>query len=366
MKASLALGRRSCDLGSHAAAGPACRPAVLRSAGLRPLQPRQCARTVRVEAGLRLVEGIQVGGVLVHWEGVSHEFECVGIAGPPSYPLSCPPGAEAGREGLAGGAERVGGHRGLAAGAGSSAWRAPGPERGCARTRPAGCQRVIPATKPLCVPLPAPCVAQRLLRQVWLAALAALALREQQQPQQQQQAAAAAAGAVAAAAAAPAAEQPAEAAPAAEQPAEAALLLPNPLEAFAAAGGAVSGAVERLRHTLCDASSGLEAKWSALEVTVGGAMAGLFMATSRSAEALNSMDAGAVRGGAPPKEWQQAATESVVAHEEALYQQVFVQVGGGSGCRAGAGEGWWTVKCCWVVERDGSGCQPCFRLRRGG
>lgn len=146
---------------------------------------------------------------------------------------------------------------------------------------------------------------QNLLRQVWLAAMAVNAAARIAEQQQQQAAAAAAAAAEDAAALA-------------------AMQLPNPLEFVAAA---TSGAVERLRHTLCDASCTLDTKWSALEATVGSTMSSLFLATSKSAEALNSLGE---QGAAGPsaRAWQEQATKEVLQHEEAMYQQVFVQVYG--------------------------------------
>lgn len=141
---------------------------------------------------------------------------------------------------------------------------------------------------------------QQALRQVWLAAVASwhLAVLAEQQQQQQQVHALVSGG-----------DEP-------QTP------LMKPLEAFAAA---TSGAVERLRHTLTDASSTLESKWTALEATVGGSMSSLFMATSKSAEALNSLGPEGADGSVS-RQWHQQATEIVVQHEEALYQQVFVQV----------------------------------------
>lgn len=143
---------------------------------------------------------------------------------------------------------------------------------------------------------------QQALRQVWLAAVASwhLAVLAEQQQQQQQVHALVSGG-----------DEP-------QTP------LMKPLEAFAAA---TSGAVERLRHTLTDASSTLESKWTALEATVGGSMSSLFMATSKSAEALNSLGPEGADGSVS-RQWHQQATEIVVQHEEALYQQVFVQVYG--------------------------------------
>lgn len=169
---------------------------------------------------------------------------------------------------------------------------------------------------------------QRLVHQIWLAAMAvhAATLAEEQRR---------------AAAAAAAAHDGSDADSDAQ---------PGLLEMFAAVS---LGAAERLRHTLCDASCSLDTKWTALESTVGSAMGGLFHATSKSAEALNTSLAAQGAAGAPSpssnRAWQQEAEREVVKHEDALYQQVFVQVSSGV-C------GWWAIGSAgvrWQPRRGG-------------
>lgn len=159
---------------------------------------------------------------------------------------------------------------------------------------------------------------QRLLR--WLQ-LAAVALALQPAVQQQQLALAGAAAGAPGGDAAPAAVPTAAPLAASIQAVE-----PEQQPAAGAAGSqvmdflsaATTGAVEQLRHTLMDASQGIESKMSALERTASSVQDTLFQAARAHSEA--------VRSNPQVGMWKQPSIDAVLSEEERLRQAVFAQV----------------------------------------
>ncbi|EFN57658.1 expressed protein [Chlorella variabilis] len=154
-------------------------------------------------------------------------------------------------------------------------------------------------------------VLQRLVRWVQLAAVA---LQLQGQRQQLVFAGAAAApvgsdGGASLGAAPVAAAAPAPAPAVQQQPAAAVM-------DFLSA--ATMGAVEQLRHTLTDATQGIESKMSALERTASIVQGTLFQAAQAHSEAVRSNPEGGM--------WKQPCVASVISEEERLRQAVFAQV----------------------------------------
>ena len=120
-------------------------------------------------------------------------------------------------------------------------------------------------------------VVQRLLRWVQLATMALHLHRSAQQQQQQLEFAGAAAGGAAA---------PPPPPPSPSSPGDAAAA------ALGFISAATTGAVEQLRHTLCDASADIESKMLALECTAASVQGTLFRAAQVHQEAVRSNPAG--------------------------------------------------------------------------
>ncbi|KAL4425951.1 hypothetical protein ABPG75_009967 [Micractinium tetrahymenae] len=159
---------------------------------------------------------------------------------------------------------------------------------------------------------------RRLLRWLQLAAVA-LALQPAVQQQQQLALAGAAAGSPvgddsarmpSAAPAAAAVQAP----PQEEQPAAG----PASSQVMDFLSAATTGAVEQLRHTLMDASQGIESKMSALERTASSVQGTLFQAARAHSEA--------VRSNPQVGMWKQPSVDAVLSEEERLRQAVFAQV----------------------------------------
>lgn len=156
--------------------------------------------------------------------------------------------------------------------------------------------------------------AQRLLRWVQLAAVA-LTLQRSAEAQQQQLAFAGAGGSGAApsSGAGGSPSGSAVASPAGGSPA------PEAGSMIGFIGGAATGAVEQLRHTLNDAGAGMGEKMAALERTASSLQSSLFRAAQEHSANVRSNPSGGM--------WKQPSVDAVISEEERLRAAVFAQVG---------------------------------------
>lgn len=90
----------------------------------------------------------------------------------------------------------------------------------------------------------------------------------------------------------------------------------NPMINFFSA--ATTGAVEQLRHTLMDASQGIESKMTCIERTASSVQGKLFKAAQEHSEA--------VRSNPQVGMWKHSSIEAVLSEEECLREAVFAQV----------------------------------------
>jgi hypothetical protein len=157
--------------------------------------------------------------------------------------------------------------------------------------------------------------AQRLLRWVQLAAMAltlqrsaeAAAAAQQQQQMQLAYAGAAVGGSDAAVPSSSPSPAPTSSSPA-----------PEAGSMIGFIGGAATGAVEQLRHTLNDAGAGMGEKMAALERTASSLQSSLFRAAQEHSTNVRSNPSGGM--------WKQPSVDAVISEEERLRAAVFAQV----------------------------------------
>ncbi len=184
--------------------------------------------------------------------------------------------------------------------------------------------------------------AQRLLRWVQLAAMALTLQRTAEaQQQQQQQMQLAYSGSAAGGSGADAPSASGSPSPASGSPA------PEAGSMIGFIGGAATGAVEQLRHTLNDAGAGMGEKMAALERTASSLQSSLFRAAQEHSAAVRSNPSGGM--------WKQPSVDAVISEEERLRAAVFAQVGAATK-RGGARHVPLLGGCGWFG--CGSCCEP--------
>lgn len=157
--------------------------------------------------------------------------------------------------------------------------------------------------------------AQRLLRWVQLAAMALTLQRSTEAAQQQQQMQLAYAGAAAGSSAGPAAAP--SSGDGSPSPVSSSAV-PEASSMIGFIGGAATGAVEQLRHTLNDAGAGMGEKMAALERTASSLQSSLFRAAQEHSANVRSNPSGGM--------WKQPSVDAVISEEERLRAAVFAQV----------------------------------------